>query len=90
MNIMFILGHMTTPYEFPDIRARVKARTKTLEIAAERLGVSYVWAHAVFKGRVQPSPAMALRIEEITGGDVPRGELRPDIWPPVTDLDVSA
>lgn len=33
-------------------------------------------------GRARPSPALALRIEAATNGEVPRGTLRPDVYPP--------
>jgi DNA-binding transcriptional regulator YdaS (Cro superfamily) len=48
---------------------------------ARAVGVStqalYSWA----AGKYAPSPAMALRIEAATCGEVSRSDLYPDLWP---------
>jgi len=36
----------------------------------------------IVRGARQASPALALRIERATGGEVTRQELRPDVYPP--------
>lgn len=42
---------------------------------AKRLKVTAIHLNAVLRGRVRPSPQLALRIEEATGGAVSRMDL---------------
>ena len=42
---------------------------------AKTVGVHYIHLNAVLRGRVRPSPSLALRIEEATDGQVTRMEL---------------
>jgi transcriptional regulator with XRE-family HTH domain len=51
----------------------------TLAQLGDFLGVT---KPAVFKWErgLGPSPAMAIEIEKLTGGELPRWELRPDLW----------
>ncbi len=62
------------------IRAYREARGLTLEAFG-----ALVDAHksAVFKWEagIGPSPQTAIRIEEVTGGEISRHTLRPDLWP---------
>lgn len=45
-----------------------------LEFARE-IGIHHVYLNSIIKGRRRPSPDLALRIEEATGGAVTRMEL---------------
>lgn len=59
-----------------------QGRSRRRELAAA-LGMSpeYLWQLASnWKGR-KASPDLARRIEDATGGQVTRSDLRPDIWP---------
>ena len=47
---------------------------------AEYLGITPTWMALLIAGTRQPSPALALAIEDATGGLVTRQELRPDIF----------
>lgn len=42
---------------------------------SNEVGVGHIYLNAIIQGRRKPSPALALRIEEATGGVVSRMEL---------------
>ncbi|MHB1024036.1 MAG: YdaS family helix-turn-helix protein [Acidobacteriaceae bacterium] len=48
---------------------------------ARSTGVSLQAVRLWKAGRCHPSPAMALRIEAATCGEVSRSDLYPDLWP---------
>ena len=47
---------------------------------ARHLGITAEWLSKLISGKVQPSPALAKRIEEATQGLVTREDLRPDLF----------
>lgn len=61
------------------IRAYREANGLTLEAFGALVGSN---KSAVFKweGGLGPAPQTAIKIEEATGGDIPRHVLRPDLW----------
>ena len=54
--------------------AMKKTKLKQTEIA-ERVGTHKVYINAILRGRRRPSPDMALRIVEATGGEITVMEL---------------
>jgi len=42
---------------------------------SNEVGVGHIYLNAIIRGRRKPSPSLALRIEEATGGAVSRLEL---------------
>jgi len=42
---------------------------------SRQIGISHIYLNAIIHGRRNPSPAVALKIEEATGGEVTRMEL---------------
>jgi DNA-binding transcriptional regulator YdaS (Cro superfamily) len=51
-----------------------RLKMKQCELAI-KLQTHPVYLNAILRGRATPSPKMALRIEEATGGDITRMEL---------------
>lgn len=47
---------------------------------AKRLGISKTWMTLITNGHEMPSAELAVLIHQITGGDVTREELRPDLF----------
>ena len=47
---------------------------------AEHLGITQTWMALLIARLRQPSPVLAIAIEEATGGLVTRQELRPDLY----------
>jgi len=47
---------------------------------AESVEVSRTWLALVIAGTHRPSPGLAIAIDRYTNGEVPREELRPDIF----------
>lgn len=47
-----------------------------------KVGVVRQHIHKIANGLQKPSPSLARKIEQATGGSVSKEELRPDIWPP--------
>ena len=54
-------------------------RGKQRELA-NRLGISPTWMNLIVSGKRDCSPELALAIEQATGGQVTRKELRPDLF----------
>jgi DNA-binding transcriptional regulator YdaS (Cro superfamily) len=55
------------------------SQPQRLEIA-ERIGIAEQYLYQVFTRRKVPSPELSVSIEQATGGQVTREELRPDDW----------
>lgn len=70
-----------------DLNTYFKEKGRRGELAASLgLSAAYLWQLASGWDERKPSPQLALRIEEATGGDVTRHDLRPDIFgPPSSD-----
>lgn len=47
---------------------------------AKNIGVSKSMITLLIQGKRRVSPALAKKIEQATGGKVPKYELRPDVW----------
>lgn len=62
-----------TEYFKTDIRGAKKEM-------AEHLGITQTWMALLVAKRRQPSPSLAIAIEDATGGLVTRQELRPDLF----------
>lgn len=66
--------------EHPIREYRLKHRL-TLEQFAERVGVRKSVVCKWERGSQGPSPQKTLEIERVTGGEITREELRPDVYP---------
>ena len=51
--------------------------------AGQRLGISQAAVSRIERGELQPSPRLALKIEQITNFAVTKNDLRPDVWPSI-------
>lgn len=51
---------------------------------AQTVGCDRGHINHICAGRARPSPALALKIEAATNGQVTRESLRPDVYPPAT------
>lgn len=60
-----------------EYRARKGLSRKQL---AEIIGVSAEFLRLHENGKRQFSPQRAIQVDELTGGEVPKHETRPDIW----------
>jgi len=49
--------------------------------AATAIGVSASYISMIKKGKRKFSPALAMRVDEKTNGEITKHDLRPDIWP---------
>jgi DNA-binding transcriptional regulator YdaS (Cro superfamily) len=69
------------PSRLHPITAYRQRRGLTLAGMGALIGVGkaaiFKWEHGL-----GPSPAHAIEIERLTGGEVPRWNLRPDLWSP--------
>ena len=54
---------------------------KTQKEVAQELGITVVYYSDLEREVYQPSPLLAIKIEEWSMCEVARGELRPDLWP---------
>ena len=57
-------------------------RNITIEAAATELGVSRPYLSDVLNNKVIPSPKLTIAIEKWSEGQIPRHEMRSDLWPP--------
>lgn len=69
-----------------DLRTYI-SDTKQRRQLAEEVGTSpdYLWQIATGWRGKRASRTLSIAIENATGGEVPRGSLREDIWPPEKD-----
>lgn len=58
----------------------LQLRERTAASLAVEVGCSKAHLSHIMAGRLRPSPQLALRIEQATGGAVSRAVLRPDIF----------
>ena len=59
----------------------LKSHDLSFADAGRALGVSSQYISRIARDQRQPSPAMTLRIEQWSGGAVPREAMRPDVYP---------
>lgn len=57
----------------------LKENSLSRALFAKRMGTSEATVSRLINGHRKPSPALTLRIEDLTG--IPRSRLRPDIYP---------
>ena len=56
------------------------ANDKTLVAFAGEVGTTASAISRIENGKWAPTPKLAIKIEEVTGGQVARHMLRPDLW----------
>ena len=72
---------MATPKKkrpFPDVRKLNPLSHAELARRVDR--ASYSGLHAILGGWFRCPAELAVRIDEATGGAIPKGKLRPDLW----------
>ena len=65
-----------------DLRTYRFIKNTTYTQIAKDLGIDRNYFIDIANGREHPGAKLAIRIEQITEGKVPRSLLRPDLWPP--------
>jgi len=58
----------------------IRQSEQTQSAVSRKLGISRSFMTRLVKEERRPGPAVAQRIEMLTGGNVRKSDLRPDIW----------
>lgn len=63
-----------------NLKEHIEAKRGNATILSEKIGVSLSYLSQLAVEGAQVSPIRAVEIEQATGGEVTRQELRPDDW----------
>jgi transcriptional regulator with XRE-family HTH domain len=57
-------------------------KSLTVREMSRKAGISEVYGSYILNGHKRPSPSVAIRLEEASGGALTKAMLRPDLWGP--------